>query len=319
MTKPPKFPTTLRKMWSGSEVQKWIDEHLTAACSSLPDGPVAGLHPRTADLVDRFCLALKEKLAAAEKKYGYSDGWTSSEWMDECRANLLAHVVKGDPRDVAAYCAFLWHHGERTSAALAAPSAQPPDEGFNPDWSLLKHTQESLREYMRMAKVALTQLQDLRAAAVRYMPDHPEIRAADAVIDHYVHPSMQRAASPSAQPSGAPELLALLKELRPMADYGRVGTRDIEQARHQKALDVAIELLSATAPTPSGAPADHEQSLWIRELLKLANEHSATRDGTPSKAEAWTALWKHAHNIGPHWRARAALAGAPSDTTKAQS
>jgi hypothetical protein len=27
---PPRFPTALRKMWSGSEVQAWIDEHYTA-------------------------------------------------------------------------------------------------------------------------------------------------------------------------------------------------------------------------------------------------------------------------------------------------
>jgi len=32
------------------------------------------LHPKTAALVDRFAAALKEKLAAAEEKYGYSDG-----------------------------------------------------------------------------------------------------------------------------------------------------------------------------------------------------------------------------------------------------
>lgn len=31
------------------------------------------LHPKTAALVDRFAAALKEKLAAAEEKYGYSD------------------------------------------------------------------------------------------------------------------------------------------------------------------------------------------------------------------------------------------------------
>jgi hypothetical protein len=73
------------------------------------------LHPRTADLVDRFAAALKGKLAAAEKKYGYTDGWADSGWMDECRASLIEHAHKGDPRDVAAYCAFLWHHGERTA------------------------------------------------------------------------------------------------------------------------------------------------------------------------------------------------------------
>lgn len=27
----PKFPTMLRKMWSGGEVQQWIDENITNA------------------------------------------------------------------------------------------------------------------------------------------------------------------------------------------------------------------------------------------------------------------------------------------------
>lgn len=83
------------------------------------------MHPATADLVMRFGDALRDKLAAAEKKYGYSDGWLSSDWMDECRTQLLEHVAKGDPRDVAAYCAFLWHHGESTAAPRAALASQP--------------------------------------------------------------------------------------------------------------------------------------------------------------------------------------------------
>lgn len=73
------------------------------------------LHPKTAALVDRFAAALKEKLAAAEEKYGYSDGWATDDWMGECRKELRKHVAKGDPLDVAAYCAFLWHHGEATT------------------------------------------------------------------------------------------------------------------------------------------------------------------------------------------------------------
>lgn len=81
----------------------------------------APLHPLTANLVVRFARALATKLADAEKKYGYSDGWKDPHWMDECRAHLLEHVAKGDPRDVAAYCAFLWHHGEST-APQAAPA-----------------------------------------------------------------------------------------------------------------------------------------------------------------------------------------------------
>lgn len=84
-------------------------------------GARLGLHPRTRDLVERFARALMEKLAKAERKYGYSDGWASDGWMDACRADLVRHVYKGDPLDVAAYCAFLWHHGASTHAPGAAP------------------------------------------------------------------------------------------------------------------------------------------------------------------------------------------------------
>lgn len=76
-----------------------------------------GLHPNTTNLVARFASALAEKLAAAERKYGYNDNWARPDWMDECRQKLAEHVAKGDPRDVAAYAAFLWHHGESTAGA----------------------------------------------------------------------------------------------------------------------------------------------------------------------------------------------------------
>ena len=66
---------------------------------------------QTDQLVDRFAEALKEKLRAAEAKYGYSDAWTRDDWAGNLRRDLLCHVWKGDPRDVAAYCAFAWHHG----------------------------------------------------------------------------------------------------------------------------------------------------------------------------------------------------------------
>lgn len=73
------------------------------------------LHQKTQVLVCQFAEALAEKLANAERKYGYSDGWADPTWMDECRAKLREHVEKGDARDVAAYCAFLWFHNESTS------------------------------------------------------------------------------------------------------------------------------------------------------------------------------------------------------------
>jgi len=68
------------------------------------------LHRNTQDLVILFSEALARKLKSAQDKYGYSDGWMKNDWRDECKAKLSEHVVKGDPRDVAAYCAFAWHH-----------------------------------------------------------------------------------------------------------------------------------------------------------------------------------------------------------------
>jgi hypothetical protein len=88
----------------------------------------------TDDLVDRFAAALKAKLRAAEQKYGYSDDWLKGGWQDELIEKLLGHVEKGDPRDVAAYCAFAWHHGwsispqglsiRRAARALSAGGGQ---------------------------------------------------------------------------------------------------------------------------------------------------------------------------------------------------
>lgn len=77
------------------------------------------LHPDTAKLVRRFARALGLKLLEAQRKYGYSNGWIDPNWMNICRAQLMVHIHKGDPRDVAAYCAFLWHHNEST---------QPPSD-----------------------------------------------------------------------------------------------------------------------------------------------------------------------------------------------
>ena len=106
----------------GMDEDEWNKPTLDQARAALAEYDSFTLHPATADLVRRFSQALAEKLAAAEAKYGYSDGWASPDWMDECRTKLMEHIAKGDPRDVAAYCAFLWHHG--ASTARPEPSAQ---------------------------------------------------------------------------------------------------------------------------------------------------------------------------------------------------
>jgi len=75
----------------------------------------AELHPDTAKLVRRFARSLANKLRMAQRKYGYTNNWTRDDWADECRAELMRHIQKGDPRDVAVYCAFLWHHDWQTT------------------------------------------------------------------------------------------------------------------------------------------------------------------------------------------------------------
>lgn len=106
-------------------------------------GEDLGLHPATAELVSGFAKALAEKLRRAEQKYGYSDGWLTDDWQIECGRELMRHITKGDPLDVAAYCAFMWKRGWSTcvpgiefganaikrAEALTAPSqpASAPD------------------------------------------------------------------------------------------------------------------------------------------------------------------------------------------------
>lgn len=72
------------------------------------------LHPDTAALVAAFAQALAEKLRKSEIKHGYSDGWKDKHWQHECSQQLIRHLAKGDPIDVAVYCAFMWHHKWRT-------------------------------------------------------------------------------------------------------------------------------------------------------------------------------------------------------------
>jgi hypothetical protein len=100
------------------KIKAALSPESTPQMSTLNAMSPEGLHPATKKLVFDFACALADKLHEAEKKYGYSDGWRDNDWMDECRVKLREHVEKGDPRDVAAYCAFLWHHGESTAPKI---------------------------------------------------------------------------------------------------------------------------------------------------------------------------------------------------------
>ena len=66
---------------------------------------------KTDILVRRFATVLAAKMQASELKYGYEDSWEQNNWEEALRENLRKHLDKGDPVDVAIYCAFAWHHG----------------------------------------------------------------------------------------------------------------------------------------------------------------------------------------------------------------
>lgn len=120
-----------------SENLKAVAELALLALAGMSSEPVAvaaekivpdGLHPDTAELVIRFATDLAEKLHRAEQKYGHANGWMATGWYNECLQQFWEHIVKGDPRDVAAYCAFMWYHGWKTEAAKPALVAVPTFE-----------------------------------------------------------------------------------------------------------------------------------------------------------------------------------------------
>lgn len=88
-----------------------VEEGAEIAVLVLP----SDLHPETKALVAQFAGALADKLRAAEIKHGFRDHWRSPYWEESCRRDMRAHIDKGDPLDVASYCAFMWSHGWRTN------------------------------------------------------------------------------------------------------------------------------------------------------------------------------------------------------------
>ena len=103
----------------------WLNEEETDKdrafrwwCAALAPGNGAVEADPLAGLVARFSNALLKKLRLAQAN-GRS-GWDHDDWEADCQRGLLRHVEKGDPRDVAAYCAFMWHHGWATKSPSPA-------------------------------------------------------------------------------------------------------------------------------------------------------------------------------------------------------
>lgn len=93
-------------------------------------------------LVERFAEALSSKLRKAEGKYQYQGAWRRDNWHDALVQQIRRHMDKGDPLDVAAYCAFAWHHGwtlaaPHTSAESALSAAQKRIAELEEGWTRL--------------------------------------------------------------------------------------------------------------------------------------------------------------------------------------
>jgi len=103
----------------------WIGPLAASGSTAATDAQEEELKEPINDLVQRFSTALRLKLIASEEKYGWQNGWLNDDWSDDLRRDIRKHLEKGDPRDVAAYCAFAWHHGWSLSGAAAVSPASP--------------------------------------------------------------------------------------------------------------------------------------------------------------------------------------------------
>jgi hypothetical protein len=108
------------------EARREAWEAWTRANPDVPDAPALD------GLVARFAAALRDKLHRSEAKYGWRGQWQRST-PDALRDDLLRHLAKGDPLDVAAFCTFLWARGESCAALARAPEdAGPRDDDTVP-------------------------------------------------------------------------------------------------------------------------------------------------------------------------------------------
>lgn len=104
----------LSKAWNDAALEEALRPRLIEEqAAELKAAHAAGCHKhRDDEAVDRFAAAMKEKLAQARAK-GRS-GWEDKDFVSQAFISQLLreHVGKGDPRDVANFCCFLWNRGE---------------------------------------------------------------------------------------------------------------------------------------------------------------------------------------------------------------
>ena len=72
------------------------------------------LHPDSEQLLKVCFEELRLKLIKNQKKYGWSNEWLIQNWEEECCEQLVEHLKKGDPKDVAIYAMFMIYRGWST-------------------------------------------------------------------------------------------------------------------------------------------------------------------------------------------------------------
>lgn len=212
-------------------------------------------HPDDA-AVDRFAAAMKQKLAQAREKG--RGGWQQCDPV-ELSIMLREHVEKGDPRDVANFCMFLWHHGVPISdAALpygkraAQQQAEPcPESAMCPacyygepmESCIGKQAEPGADERAAFEAWASKRRMDLRREANN--PDEYLLAStADAFVGWQAH------AAQSGQRAGE-EFQARVQPWM-MACFGPEIAADTQERNH-RFLEEALELVQACGATASEA------------------------------------------------------------------
>ncbi|WP_341714489.1 hypothetical protein [Limnobacter sp.] len=122
------------------------------------------------EAVDKFAQAMKQKLAQAREK-GRS-GWEQMNPAD-ISAMLREHVEKGDPRDVANFCMFLWNLGQPITPCKPIQAEPVAWVRRHPDGALTaEFLEDAVIEPARKKSGAWVPLYNHPAPAVMQEPVH---------------------------------------------------------------------------------------------------------------------------------------------------
>jgi hypothetical protein len=77
---------------------------------SVTIGLPKDLHPDTKELLINFVQKMGQKLRETEIKHNYGNSWKYDNWQLKCGKDFITHIEKGNPIDVANYCAFMDYH-----------------------------------------------------------------------------------------------------------------------------------------------------------------------------------------------------------------